>query len=89
MTDTPERDLIEKARRVGNYHGIPIVLELADTIEALLSRVDKLEEALKKAEKIAKSYATCGCKGSHGRCMVDDVPLAIAKEIRALNRSAS
>jgi len=50
MTDTPERDLIEKARRVGNYHGIPIVLELADTIEALLSRVDKLEERVRELE---------------------------------------
>jgi len=54
MTDTPERELIE-ARRiigiwladdVGYYESLPANYEIRKAIEALLSRVDKLEEAL-------------------------------------------
>lgn len=44
-----------------------------------------VREALERAAQIAESYATCGCEGKHGACMVDDVPKAIADEIRALS----
>jgi len=60
MTDTPERELIEALRSptqwscIFEYDGQPrygttdAPIRAADTIEALLSRVDKLEEALRE-----------------------------------------
>jgi hypothetical protein len=42
------------------------------------------KKALKQAEGIARSHATCGCNGKHGACMVDDVANGIADEIAAL-----
>ena len=60
MTDTPERELIE-ARRiigiwladdVGYYESLPANYEIRKAIEALLSRVDKLEERVGDALEV-------------------------------------
>jgi len=55
--NTPERELIERLRSP-RHSGSGIedtLLEAADTIEALLSRVDKLKEALRVIEKLRLS----------------------------------
>jgi len=36
------------------------------------------------AAKLSEAEATCGCGGKHGRCTVDDYPLAIAGNIREM-----
>ena len=64
MTDTPERELIEALRSptqwscIFEYDGQPrygttdAPIRAADTIEALLSRVDKLEERVGDALEV-------------------------------------
>jgi len=64
MTDTPERELIERLRNLrvilksGDYTGGDLMrawcamIDAADTIEALLSRVDKLEERVGDALEV-------------------------------------
>jgi hypothetical protein len=75
--------------RDGMHHS-PLVAEqamreAADALESMMRRVDAMRE---ECAKIAESHAVCGCKGAEGRCMIDDAPLAIAEEIRALPRAA-
>ena len=68
MTDTPERELIDYLRRCCEQaysKSAPVmipsgpILEAADTIEALISRVDKLEERLTNCFNIACDYTIC------------------------------
>lgn len=57
-----------------------------DIIAAALTEVRREGEIAmrERAVEIAKSYATCGCNGEHGPCMIDDPANAIAEDIAAL-----
>jgi len=80
MTDTPERELIDKLRWLCAAKGRQHCGQAADKLEALLSRVDKLEERVRiLVWNAAKS-----------RGAADDVALrAVTEEIDSLNRTAS
>jgi len=84
-TDTPERELIERLRSP-RHSGSGIedtLLEAADTIEALLSRVDKLEEEIAKAMQ--------GARDEIGATEQQRIAFAYAEAAMrsVLNRSAS
>jgi hypothetical protein len=105
MTDTPERELIERlndeAMRLQG-RGIDrgcvdsslagnLAMEAADTIEALLSRVDKLEERVRAVQEVIENgYPKPERKCPHGRFYYEDCISCYDEALLdALNRSAS
>lgn len=109
MTDTPERELIERVRgsSLTFRNGNPVqpgdtcvvksddLIALCDTIEALLSRVDKLEERVRGLEGLAAQnrvdiLTTLGALRDQMPSEAVAIFQRIAKDAEAsLNRSAS
>lgn len=85
---TAERDKQKQVLRIieleGNDPANGAGFELIPSAHTEAAELKARADALEEAAKVAEGEATCGCKCAHGRCMVDDAPLAIAAAIRAL-----
>jgi hypothetical protein len=100
-TDTPERELIARLREpvawfayktsMGPDYQSSAPLRAADTIEALLSRVDKLEERVRVVQEVIENgYPKPGRECPHGRFYYEDCISCYDEALLgALNRSAS
>jgi hypothetical protein len=96
MTDTPERELIDLVERTKKVGGHSVMVPIP-TIEALLSRVDKLEERVRELDAelrfahdtlVKHKVAGLAREQRYGG-LADLLSQVVNRSRRALNRSAS